>query len=517
MSIVKYLRATGEFLAEAPPAALRAPELLSPAVLRLRLRQQEILADFGVTALKGLPFRELLQQATQSAATGLGAQFAKVLEFLPDQNRFLVCAGVGWGDGVIGVATVGADTASPAGYALRTGKAVISNHLDIEERFRTPELLVQYGIRRAMNVILSGDGNPFGVLEVDSRSEGEFDDNDIVFLRGIANMLGMAIEHERIEASLRDSEQRLSWSAAIVESSDDAIVSKNLEGVISSWNPGAERIFGYTAAEAIGQTIMILIPPDRQDEERTILTRIRRGERIEHFETVRRRKNGTLITVSITVSPVKNARGIVVGASKIARDITEQKQAQQQIALLAREAEHRARNLLANVQATVKLSRGDTPDDLKEAIEGRIQALANVNSLFAASRWIGAEFTTIAEQELAPYLAKDAKRVRINGPQVLLEPNAAQSIAVALHELATNAAKYGALSSADGHVDLTWTHSVDGRLDVCWAESGGPTVQAPTRRGFGTLVIQQIVGQLKGELRFDWHPSGVVCDITLRL
>jgi two-component sensor histidine kinase len=107
--------------------------------------------------------------------------------------------------------------------------------------------------------------------------------------------------------------------------------------------------------------------------------------------------------------------------------------------------------------------------------------------------------------------------VRINGPQVLLEPNAAQSIAVALHELATNAAKYGALSSADGHVDLTWTHSVDGRLDVCWAESGGPTVQAPTRRGFGTLVIQQIVGQLKGELRFDWHPSGVVCDITLRL
>jgi PAS domain S-box-containing protein len=224
---------------------------------------------------------------------------------LPEQNRFLVCAGVGWGDGVIGVATIGADTASPAGYALQTGRAVISNHLDIEERFRTPELLVQYGIRRAMNVILGGDGNPFGVLEVDSRSEGEFSDSDIVFLRGIANILGMAIERQQIEATLRDSEQRLSRFAAIVESSNDAIVSKNLEGIISSWNPGAERIFGYTSAEAIGQTIMIVIPPDRQDEERTILTRIRRGERIEHFETVRRRKNGTLVTVSITVSPVK--------------------------------------------------------------------------------------------------------------------------------------------------------------------------------------------------------------------
>jgi PAS domain S-box-containing protein len=318
MSVV-YHRTTGEFLAEEPSAALQEPQLLSPEVLQLRLRQQEILAEFGVIALKGPPFRELLQQGTQSAAAGLGAEFAKVLEFLPDQNRFLVCAGVGWGDGVIGVATIGADSASPAGYALQTGKAVISNHLDIEERFRTPELLVQYGIRRAMNVILSGDGSPFGVLEVDSRSEGEFNDSDIVFLRGIANILGMAIERQRIEATLHDSEQRLSWFAAIVESSNDAIVSKDLEGIISSWNPGAERIFGYMAAEAIGQSIMIVIPPDRQDEERTILTRIRRGERIEHFETVRRRKNGNLITVSITVSPVKNASGVIVGASKIAR------------------------------------------------------------------------------------------------------------------------------------------------------------------------------------------------------
>jgi GAF domain-containing protein len=202
MSLVKYHRATGEFLTEEPPRAFREPELLSPEVLRLRLRQQEILAEFGVIALKGHPFRELLQQATQSAAAGLEAVFAKVLEFLPGQNRFLVCAGVGWGDGVIGVATIGADRASPAGYALRTGKAVISNHLDIEERFRTPELLVQYGIRRAMNVILGGDGSPFGVLEVDSRSEGEFNDSDIVFLRGIANILGMAIERQRMEATV---------------------------------------------------------------------------------------------------------------------------------------------------------------------------------------------------------------------------------------------------------------------------------------------------------------------------
>ena len=172
-------------------------------------------------------------------------------------------------------------------------------------------------------------------------------------------------ERKQVEAALRESEQRLRWSASIVESSDDAIVSKNLDGIITSWNRGAARIFGYTADEAIGQPITIVIPQDRQDEERAILTRIRRGERIDHFETVRQRKHGSLIVVSLTVSPVKNAEGKIVGASKIARDITEQKRSQEQIATLAREAEHRSKNLLASVQATVNLSQSETTEGLK--------------------------------------------------------------------------------------------------------------------------------------------------------
>ncbi|MFY9837186.1 MAG: PAS domain S-box protein, partial [Xanthobacteraceae bacterium] len=160
--------------------------------------------------------------------------------------------------------------------------------------------------------------------------------------------------------ALRESEQRLQALASIVESSDDAIVSKNLDGIIQSWNKGAERVFGYTAEEAIGQSITIVIPQDRQDEERVILTRIRRGERLDHFETVRKHKHGNLIEVSLTISPVKNASGKIVGASKIARDITEQKRVREQIDTLAREAEHRSRNLLANVQAAVNLSQSDT-------------------------------------------------------------------------------------------------------------------------------------------------------------
>jgi PAS domain S-box-containing protein len=323
-------------------------------------------------------------------------------------------------------------------------------------------------------------------------------------------------ERKRTETELRESEQRLRWLAAIVESSDEAIVSKNLDGVITSWNKGAERVFGYTAEEAIGKPITIVIPQERHDEERMILTRIRRGERIDHFETVRQRKHGSLITVSLTVSPVKNIEGKIVGASKIARDITEQKRFQEQITTLAREAEHRSKNLLANVQATVNLSQSDTPEGLKRAIEGRLRALSNVHSLFVETRWIGAELSTIAKQELAPYRETGGNLVRVDGPQVLLEPNAAQAIAMTLHELATNAAKYGALSAVNGRVELKWSHEPGGRLNLRWVETGGPAIQAPTRKGFGGRIIEQMIAQLRGKTSFDWRPEGLVCEITLQ-
>jgi PAS domain S-box-containing protein len=174
-------------------------------------------------------------------------------------------------------------------------------------------------------------------------------------------------ERKQIEADLRKTEQ---WLASIIQSSDDAIVSKNLDGIITSWNRGAERVFGYTAEEAIGQPIIMVIPHDRWDEERTILTRIRRGERIDHFETVRQGKRGSKIVVSLTISPIKDAEGKIVGASKIARDITEQKRSQEQINTLAREAEHRSKNLLANVQAMVNLSQAERGQRPKKGNRG---------------------------------------------------------------------------------------------------------------------------------------------------
>jgi two-component sensor histidine kinase len=183
------------------------PSLVSadPATraLQQRIRQQEILAELGVVALQGKPFLELLNETVRLTAEGMNAEFCKVLEFIPADNRLLVRAGVGWHEGIVGRATLGVDLESPSGFALRTGKPVISNHLENEQRFRTPELLVEHGIRRAMNVILQGDGSPYGVLEVDSRSEGEFSQNDIAFLQGAANILGMAIEQQQYQRKLQ--------------------------------------------------------------------------------------------------------------------------------------------------------------------------------------------------------------------------------------------------------------------------------------------------------------------------
>ena len=303
---------------------------------------------------------------------------------------------------------------------------------------------------------------------------------------------------------------------AIVESSDDAIVSKDLNGIVVTWNKGAERIFGYAAEEIIGKSITILIPAERKNEEDLILERIRRGEQIDHYETVRRRKDGTLIDISLTVSPIKDEQGRVIGASKIARDVTDRKRQERFITLLSREVDHRAKNLLAIVQATVTLTTGDTGEEVKAAISGRIQALANAHNLLALSHWEGASLNSIIQHELAAYCGEEGSRVVISGPSKTLGPQAAQSIAVVFHELVTNAVKYGALSVPEGRVRIEWSLKPNQDLNICWTETEGPKVMPPSRKGFGTRVIGTMIkNQLYGDVHFNWHPTGLVCLIDI--
>jgi len=176
--------------------------------LPYRLRQQSLLGEFGRLALQTRDIEQILQRATELCAQGLETRFAKVLEYLPDDNRLLVRAGIGWTSGTIGRVSLGVDLESPAGYAFQTGQMVISNHLQKETRFRTPTLLSDHGIRRAINVLIARGGEdrlPFGVLEVDSPDPGPFDVADADFLAGFAGLLGIAIERQHADAGLRDA------------------------------------------------------------------------------------------------------------------------------------------------------------------------------------------------------------------------------------------------------------------------------------------------------------------------
>jgi PAS domain S-box-containing protein len=364
--------------------------------------------------------------------------------------------------------------------------------------------------------LISRTGQLLGMISTHWREPHQPPERALWRLDVLARQAADLIERSRTEAALRESNDQLRQLASIVECSDDAIYSLSLDGIITSWNNGAEQIFGYTAEEALGKPITILIPSDRRDEESAILERVRRGERIKYYETVRQRKDESLIVLSLSVSPIRSAEGEIVGASKIARDITERKRSEEQIATLAREAEHRVKNVLATVQATVNLSQSKTLDGLKRAIEGRIQALANVHALFVKSRWNGAELSSLVVQELAPYLHDKESRAQIDGPQLVLQPNTAQTIAMTLHELATNAAKYGALSVVKGRVEVKWSLSAHNRLILTWTEKGGPAVKKPTRQGFGTRVMERMIrDHHKGDLRLDWSAEGLTCEIIL--
>jgi PAS domain S-box-containing protein len=310
--------------------------------------------------------------------------------------------------------------------------------------------------------------------------------------------------------------------SAIVEGSDDAIASKDLNGVIISWNKGAERLFGYTPEEIIGKPVLTLIPPELQHEEPGIIDRIRNGERIEHYETVRVRKGGERINVSLTVSPIRDSTGRIIGASKIARDITDRKRAEEQRTLLINELNHRVKNTLATVQSLAMQTLRNTTrsEEARELFDSRLSALARAHDLLTAQNWERASLTEVVSRALSPFRT-DASRVGFSGPEVSVSPKQALALSIALHELATNAAKYGALSNDAGRIDVTWMLSPtdgDDELHLTWRESGGPTVTPPTRAGFGSRLIQRnLARELGGDAQIEYRPEGVVASISTPL
>ncbi len=314
-------------------------------------------------------------------------------------------------------------------------------------------------------------------------------------------------------------EQARSRLAAIVESSQDAIISNDLNGIVTSWNAGAEKLFGYTASEAIGRPISILDGTIPTDWPKT-LARLRDDERIVQFDTMRIGKGGVPMQVSVTISPVREGNGRVAGASLVARDISERKTAERKAELLLGELDHRVKNILAIVASVVTqtLKTTPTPEAFAEEVEGRVRAIAKAHSLLTRAGEGKVSLHAIVAMELAPY-DRGNGNVVITGGDIPLTPKAGMALAMAMHELASNAAKYGALSVDTARLTVEWdlTGAQEPRtLFITWTEQGGPPVQPPERRGFGTTLIERaITDGLDADVRREFLTAGLRCSFAI--
>jgi PAS domain S-box-containing protein len=283
------------------------------------------------------------------------------------------------------------------------------------------------------------------------------------------------------------------------------------------WDQGQCKIFGVDPSTFVPtlESVQPLINPE--DFELLVRAFREATKEVNTLQTEFRvlRPNGEVRWCTGTAAASFDERGRLIWLSGVTADITDRKRAEERQILLAEEVDHRARNVVAVVQSIMRLTRADTIDDYIAALDGRIGALSNAHRLLAGSRWEGADLNRLVEEEFAPYRAAGNERVSAQGPVVLLPPATAQTIALALHELATNAAKYGALSAATGRIELTWL-TEPGKLELVWAESGGPEITSPNRRGYGSrAIVAGIERQLGGFVNFDWQATGLRC--TLRV
>jgi PAS domain S-box-containing protein len=320
-----------------------------------------------------------------------------------------------------------------------------------------------------------------------------------------------------LEASterLRQSEERRSLALAAAQMGSCEV---NLVTGEAMWDEGQCRIFGISGPEfrATLEDLQPLIHPEDWDALHAFGLKVMLEGRSGQTEFRIIRPDGETRWCTVSFATTLSADGRPLRASGVTLDITERKEAEQKQTLLALEVDHRARNMLAVVQSILRLTRADSVADMVTALDGRIRALARAHTLLSSSRWQGADLGRLVAEEMDPYRDDDSDRVVIQGPTVFLRPTLAQALALALHELATNAAKYGALSVLVGRVSVHWELRGD-FLVLQWTEAGGPAASPPTKRGFGTrVVVANIEQDLGGNAMFSWQAEGLKCTLSV--
>ncbi len=480
-------------------------KLTEQSVARSR-DEQRALYEFTDRLFRATEPAEIYEAALEAIGAALGCERASILLF-DDTGVMKFVAWRGLSDGyraaVEGHSPWTAEAQDPEPICIPDVGAA-----DLPSDLRS--VVKAEGIGALAFVPLVARGRLIGKFMIYYGAPHRFADAEVELALTIARQLGLGIEHTRAEDVRRRAHRESALLAAIVETSEDAIVSKDLQGTITSWNRGAQRVFGYTTEEMIGQSIMLLIPPDRHNEEHEIIDRVRQGERVEPFDTVRRRKDGSEVHVSITVSPVKDASGRIAGASKIARDISERKRFEAQKDILLNEIKHRVKNTLATVQAMARQTLRTVSKDELQGFMSRLLAFGNAYDLLTSDNWDRATVRDVVGRAIEPF---QAARFAVHGPAMLLDASQALKVTMVLHELATNAVKYGALSSSAGYVSIAWQQTADDDLQLIWKEIGGPPVSPPKRKGFGSLLIEQ-----SGEnVSFGYAPTGLTCTLRFAL
>src|SRR5262245_24869184 len=482
-------------------------------------REQAALYRFTERLNRSVSVREACEAAVEAIISALACSRASVLLFddtgvmqfaawrgLSDQYRQAVAGHTPWRPGETGALPICIDDIDAAD--LGPLKAVI-----LEER-----------IGALAFVPVAVDGGVVGKFMAYFDVPHHFSEDELDLAKTIALQLGFCMARVQADEAREQALQAARLHAAVVDSSADAILTIDLQGIITSWNDGAVQLYGYAAKDGIANPLTPLMPPDRRAEAASILERIRSGKRINHYETVRQRKDGSLIDVSLTVSPIRDAAGAIVGASKIARDITERRRAQDQQEMLLREMNHRIKNLFNVAISVVDLSarRAESAEALAAAVRDRLSALSRAHALtlakpsaVAAAPAEPTMLHALIQTIVAPYQG-DPPHIVVAGIDWALGPTAVTSLALLFNEFATNAAKYGSLSTPDGFVAVTCSQQGD-RIHMVWAERGGPGVSSPDgKEGFGSFLARGVVQQYDGDLTRDWRRDGLVARVTVR-
>jgi PAS domain S-box-containing protein len=476
----------------------------------------------------------LYDRVLEAAIELMSADMGSMQTFHPKQGELLLLAAKGGfhPEAAAFWERVNRASATTCGMALSVGRRVIVPDVESSDFMAgTADLdaLRRSSIRAAQSTpLVSRSGRLLGMITTHWREPHQPTERALRSLDVLARQAADLIERVQVETALRESEQHLRWLASIVESSNDPIVSSSIKRVstgykrvITTWNGAAERLFGYTPDEVIGRPVSTLYPPDRRDEQGAIFQRIMAAERIENYETVRLRKDGSSVDVSLTISAVKDAEGKIAGASAIYRDITRRKRAEAHEKTLMAELDHRVKNVLARVDMVAMSTRNGSSsiDEYARSLKGRIQSMAAAHALLSQKGWHGVGLEALVRNQIAPYAA-DAN-IAIHGMEVTLTAAAIQAMGVVLHELVTNAAKYGALSMPTGRVTVSWDRKLNGHstnLVFAWREFDGPRVAVHAKSGYGTQLIRGLVPhELGGTVDLEFAAEGVSCRIEFPL